>query len=481
MKPALILIALLSLVVPPLRAVEADPRPHLLIIAGANTNPFTHSPGWPEILASNHPEWHIDVSAVNDRSVSEALAGLDNIIAPYPQVDAIILFFGTVESRNANFAKSNADALQKQLADLLEKLKANDRTKSATMIVMTPIPVIDARLDKFGQKDYSEKNGEAVADAFRKAASAGGASIIDVYTWQKSQTADEKAAPITGTLGWGLRDWGHPTLATYVSEQLEAIAIKPRDPAAFAVWKEQYEANRKLDQILSATGEGIVAAGEPLKTTGRKPLNKTDVITATVPVDSLADGSISFVIKSGDGTLTALSPGSEIRQFPDNIPRLKVTTESGEIVIPARGPDWQVIDEAEPETPQAPEKYRANIVKMRYFGVVSGEPQKRKWMLIRFDLAALNGKKPTAATVTLGYAPAIENLQISPTDVTMQVIEGPDRNWQSWTATWKTRDGKTGWTGGTPIVAERNAALKTFLAANPPESVAARAKAELEK
>jgi hypothetical protein len=54
-------------------------------------------------------------------------------------------------------------------------------------------------------------------------------------------------------------------------------------------------------------------------------------------------------------------------------------------------------------------------------------------------------------------------------------VTGPDRNWHCSLATWKTRDGQTGWTGGSVDAGRRKALLEEFLKSNPPAGAAARA------
>jgi hypothetical protein len=58
-------------------------------------------------------------------------------------------------------------------------------------------------------------------------------------------------------------------------------------------------------------------------------------------------------------------------------------------------------------------------------------------------------------------------------------VTDPDAAWSTSAATWKTRDGRTGWTGGKADAAARRPALEAFLKTNPPAPVAARAQTEL--
>ncbi len=456
----------------------ADPRPQVLVIAGANTLPFSHSPGWPEIVNAKLPELAIHVDASAMRTVGEVAPALETILAPYPRLDGVILFLGTNEARVAQFAKADAPALRKQVADLLTALKANARTNKAALIVLTPIPVVDARLDQFSKEAFSEKSSDAVAEAFRLGAADGGAAVIDVHAWSKAQVADGKPGQIVGSLGWGLRDWGHPILAGFVETELAKVSPRPADPVAMDQWRLQRQADRALDEILTNTGEATVAHGPALQS-ARKPLNKATVTTAEVPAEALSDESISFLVKAADQGIAVISPGSEIKQFPDNMPRLVVATDAGEVVIPSPSPDWQVIDEAEPEQAQNPEKYRANIVKMRYFGLASGEPNARKWMLIRFPLKTLVGRKITSASVILGQGPSIEGVKGQVGDITVHIVQGPDRQWNSWQSTWRSRDAGIRWTGGKPDPERRASAIEEFLKSNPPDATARRAKAAL--
>jgi|GEM_PF-4618332 len=59
------------------------------------------------------------------------------------------------------------------------------------------------------------------------------------------------------------------------------------------------------------------------------------------------------------------------------------------------------------------------------------------------------------------------------------IITGQDTQWDDAAATWRTRDGKLGWSGGKIDTAKRTAALKEFLATNPPASIAKKAQAAL--
>ncbi len=55
-------------------------------------------------------------------------------------------------------------------------------------------------------------------------------------------------------------------------------------------------------------------------------------------------------------------------------------------------------------------------------------------------------------------------------------VIGPDRNWHISKATWKTRDGEIGWTGGKVDAAKRKAMIEEFLKTDPPAAAADRAR-----
>jgi hypothetical protein len=60
-------------------------------------------------------------------------------------------------------------------------------------------------------------------------------------------------------------------------------------------------------------------------------------------------------------------------------------------------------------------------------------------------------------------------------------VLGADGNWDDAAATWKSRDGVVGWSGGQVDAAARRARLTAFLATPQPAPVAERAQAELAK
>jgi hypothetical protein len=255
-------------------ALADDGRMEIVILAGENTRPFSHSPAWPELLADAHPEWRVVANVDDKRTLADLPGNLDAALAAAERPDAVLLFFGTLEADAKQFAAHDAATLQTQMKNALAALAAHSKTKGARLVVITPVPVVEARLDKWSKERFTngEANSKAVAAAFRQAAADAGAALVDLHAWMYADVEADKPGRLVGSLGWKLRDWGHPPVAKWLDAELVKLKLAPRDPAAFARWQQQHAAAEKLNEILAATGEGqpavspVISSAHPLFT-----------------------------------------------------------------------------------------------------------------------------------------------------------------------------------------------------------------------
>lgn len=476
----------LLLIVSALGLWAADPRPGILIVGDVNSTGFGFAPSWGVALGKMHPEWRIVVDA-KDRLIGDLAAKPEDALATIDHVDAVLVFVGTREAAADKYKQADAAAVGKQMAEYLAALKANAKTTRARLCVITPVPVIDARLDQYSKAAFAggEANSDAIAAAFAAAAHNAGVLVIDAHKLIKDDAADGKPGRLVGSIGWRVRDWGIPILTRMLEPEIVAtVNPQPADPAAFAAWKAERVATRQLDFILAKTCAGTVTAGERL---AAKPVAAKPAYDAvTIPADLLRGEAVSLLAMADDKPWAMIGTGGDRYAKPT----LVVRCEDGDITIPIPDAEWQCIDEANPDKPVDPFLFRFNVVKERFAMGLRNEEGKRIWGLVRFPLEALAGKKVVSATAQLIPVGMVE-LNFGAADrrplggavggTAYYPVLGQDAQWDGDKATWKTRDGEIGWSGGVVNAPDRKAQLTAFLATNPPATVAARAKDELAK
>lgn len=461
-----VLVLLLSTLLA-LAALEGDPRPTVLIIGENNSAPFGSAPSWIEIVADDHPEWKILADVDTNRGLATAGEQLDAILAPHARIDLVLVFLGTNDVDAKRWPAGGGADVQTKTAELLSRLAAHAKTAKARRVIATPVPVIDARLDKWSKDRFVEgqARSDAVAAAVRAAATAAGTAVIDVHAWAKADVEKDVPGRIVGSIGWLVRDWGHPILARFLDAELAKVMPAPPDAAAFAAWQAEQAAFAKLDAALAATGDGIVRHGAALKATVVK-----DLTTAEVPLAALAGETLDLLFKAEADKGAAVVLGTEKPR-----PLLTVVTAQGEVKIEAPATAWQVIDEAAPKEPVDPNRFRLNQGKMRYYGMARDGAGVRRYVLLRFPLAALAGRTPTAATVAVAARNVLDNADAALGAFTIHLIEGRDRRWHPARATWASRDGVTPWTGAAKDATARKAAVDAALAGAPAAVVKAAA------
>jgi hypothetical protein len=333
-----------------------------------------------------------------------------------------------------------------------------------------------------------DARSQALADAYRKAAETAGAKVVDLHKFVREflnpSGTETQGGWLLGRRGWTVREWGLPYVTDSVCKQIESLNPAPANPDAYDALKKEIEAGRKLDAILAQTGEGIVACG-PALATGELAKAKAWV----VPGDALTGTMFDILVGTDGGTgYAGIMAGSTAKDAA--VPQLTVETEggTGPVAIKPLSYEWQVIDEAAPDQVVKADSWAHNAKYTDYFHpIVGGKAGERKQCLIRFSLGALAGAKAKSATLTIpGGAVSKTGPGVPKPDMSnagpLQVfpVIGPDRNWHFSRATWKTRDGETGWTGGKVDAAKRKQMIEEFLKSKPPAAVAERAKASLQ-
>lgn len=487
LAPLAALAALLGPGAPRAAVAGEDPRPTILILGNTNTEPFGGDPSWAQRLRSDHPDWNLRVRTTSKGTLSEILENAEGWLAHEGRVDAVLIFTGTHEVESKHWEQADAAARKAEMEKLLALIKASDAGKEATIAVLTPMPVIDARLDKWAKKKYGETGAEArsaeLAQAFTEAAEAAGVLVIDVHGWQmqdRDQHKDGskgKTGRLLGSNGFVMRGWGHPIFHRWIAPRIvETVKPTSGDPEGFERWKAEQAALAKLTTILHETAAGTVNHGPALKAEVKK--DKRGVVQevkATVPAALLSGETLDLLVRAPAGKLACFIPTSENKgQGP------LLTVEA--IHIRAPGSAWKVLSEAQPEQGVGARRFSINIGKMRYRPAMREKAGERYWCLLRFPLEALagrTGKEPVDGVITLKLG-QIQQLKGEYGAPEVYPIRAPDKAWTA-NATWATRDGTLGWTGGEVETAKRKAALEAFLATNPPEAIAAMAKAYLDE
>jgi hypothetical protein len=466
-------------------AANPDPRPALLVVGETSSLPAGNGASWAALLQKAQPDWNVVVFADAKRTAAESAAALPAFLAGQPPLAGAILFVGTHDAAAEPFAKGGAAGVVAAVGSMVDAVRKHPGGATTKLFVATPLPVIDARLDKWSIERFKggEANSDAIAAALREAAPKTGATLIDIHAWAKEKAGDDgKPGMLLGTIGWTLRDWGHPILSRRFQEAFAGTAFEPADAAAFAAWKAELAAGARLAEILSATSEGLVAHGPALPSSeGAK-----GATAFAVPAPAIQGPALDVLFTSDDKMFAVVGQGGNM---PAHRTILSVTTDTGKIDISLPAAAWQLLDESAPTRPTDASSYRFNAGKMNYFGVTSAENGARRWMLARFPLDAVAGRKVTQAVITVPGPAGVE--RFTPPDKVEPIpggelgrpaaalITGPDRTWDDTLATWKSRDGKAGWTGGTVDKAARKMALEAFLKTNPPPGAAADAKAML--
>jgi len=467
------------------QAAPSDPRPALLIVGETSSLPAGNGAPWPALIQKAHPDWNVTVFADPKRTAPETAAALPTFLSTQPPLAAAIVCLGTHDAATEVFAKGGAAAVAEAVTSIAAALRNHPGGKSAKLYIATPMPVIDARLDKWAIERFKggEANSDAIAEGIRSAVPKTGSTLIDLHAWAKAK-ADDNGKPglLLGTIGWTVRDWGHPILARYFQETLASVTLEPADPAAFAAWKSEAAARVTLAELLSKPSEGLVSHGPPLAASE----GSNGATVFTLPPAELTGPTLEVLFQSGDRPFAVIGQAGNLPAFRTV---LTVTTSAGKTDILLPSGSWQVIDETTPDRPIDPVSYRFNQGKMNYFGVTSNEKGARRWMLARFPLDKIADQPVTEATISVPGQGAVERFtppdkaEPLPSDQighpTAAVISAPDRPWDDTLATWKTRDAKSGWSGGMIDQAARKKALEEFLKGNPPPGAAAAAKAML--
>jgi hypothetical protein len=476
-------LALLMLGTAVFAAPAEEPRPTILIIGDLQALPQQGS-SWIELMGAQHPEWRIVWNIAAERAPANAAAQLDTILAPYTRIDAVLIALGTGAAGKAAYALQGAPAHETGLSDLIRKLRLQPKTAKAKIAVTTPMPVVEKRLPKNDIDAFTggEARAKLLADAYRKAITKEKVILIDVAAWILADKDDKGPGRLMGDAGWLVPDRGLVALATYLTEALaKQVGPQAPDTAKFATWKATFDAGRKLDELLARTSGGTVAHGERLAAATFADWAGTATVTnAVVPPALLRGSSLDLLVTADAKTLACVAPGSA----STGRPYLCISTEenTAHLIMPSPV-DWQLIDEsARPvDPPVEPWRYSQDRGRAHYYAVMRDAPGKRVCLLIRFPLDTIAGKKPATAVVRFEHK-AVDQFDADLMgSVACYPITGPDRAWSAATATWYTRDGITGWTGGEVQQARRRTELDAFLKTILPEEVRKRAEAELRK
>ncbi|GEM_PF-3110893 len=483
-----------------------DPRPRILLLGESSSLPIRGALPWTGVLERTHPEWRLTNLSVWDSLAGTDVetphkkktktfpgwaAGLDVQLQATDGAELVIVMLGINHSRKEIYEKLPPEQAAEGLRALLQAGKQHAKTKDATWVVVTPLPIVPAKLDKWSQNSFSESVpvNQQLAKAWREVAKAEGAEVIDAHSWILQQG---KQGDAIMNAGWMVRWNGIDKLGAWMTEQIEALSPQPRDAKAFSAWKEVQAAHASLDQILEASGGGRPATTQMLSRVpapeGDKP-KKAPPVRFEVPLDQLAHGSLSVLVESSGPHLSTLGTGSDSYARP----YLEIQRASGKNTkLQHVGTDWQYITELQQDSPLPDRRFGVNIGKWRPMILLDGREGQQRMALMRWKFP-LMGDDPAKRILLVvpnndrrGYFKeefgGKANELKSPGsygDFQFKLLARPDANWDSSVATWKSRDGKNPWTGGEVDSAKRKQDIQAFLQSNPPAEVKARAEALL--
>jgi hypothetical protein len=435
-----------------LTGADPDPRPVVVVIGENGTAPFGSGPAWTDLLQSRRPGWRVVADADGKRDLDGAVRAVPGILAQAGRADLVALVIGTIDAE-ASRAASTA-TMATRYRDLIRAVRAQPAAAAAVVVAVTPVPVVDARLDQWSRERFAggQDRSTAIASAVREAATAEGAPVLDLHAWALADAEGGKPGRIVGSLGWMPREWGHPIIAGWIEPGLAGLLPAPADPARLARWQEVQTAESALDRILATTGEGRPDLGAPLPVTVDKGR-----LQIRVPGTLLTGGHLALAIQAPDGAGVAVSLGGDK-------PRPVMAWAQGSAEPPPWS--WTMIDEAQPGTVVDRNRFKFNQGKMRFHPMARDGAGARRWILWRIPLGGATGAAEATLSATLVGTLDNADAPLVGTPVVRPVL-GRDGGFDPITATWNARDGHGApWTGGSPGPS-RAAAIAGFLATNP--------------
>lgn len=503
--PSMLMAAvLLAALLGQLGAAE-DPRPHVLVIGDFHSQAARGNASWATRLASRHPQWRFTINASRNRVWGPSLVtpkikrgervgdidwpGLRDeipaLLEASGRVDAILVFVGTNNAGAEIAAQTPPEQFEATIAADLAALRNHSLAADAKLLVMTPLPVVQSRLDQWSTERFA--GGEAVCrhltEALRAVATTESLMLFDAY--QRGWDDADGGGPgrLLGSSGWIMRGWAHGIFVNWVDEAVQALDPTPADPAAYAAWQAERESNLALDRILSETG-----AAEADHASAALPAalgNRDRTLIATVPAEALSGPHLSILVKPAESDAIA-SVAAGNAAFGNERPFLQI----GEQRIHAEVAGSALLDEAQPGSSVPMDRYGINSGKWRPFPVTASTAGARRWLVMRFPLPAATDRSAGAqlhlclnhnqgATQILANGRPSEHVRGTWAQPSVHVLQGGDANYDPLSATWTNRGNGSRWTGGAASSAERLAALEAFLAGDVPASVRARAQALL--
>jgi hypothetical protein len=477
----LLLLAVGVLSVSLLSSVEAappDPRPVVLVLGDQASAPFRNSPGWPQVMSQLRPGWNVQVRVQDKWTLAQWEEGVSGLLEGVGPVAAVVVFMGTVDSSPGT---GPLDASEKSYGSLLEKVAGHSALAGAKKLAVTPVPVVEARLDKWSLERFGQGGQERstrLAAAMAAAAQTRGWTVEDVHALIFKDESDGKPGRLVGSIGWLPTEAAHPVLAEKLAEALDKLAPAPADLAAYENWQKERLARLELIRILASTSEGMVSIQEPPAPGVEMPKG----FGVEIPAAWLEGAVLDLVVTPGEKPWSLIGHDGNLPAYRSI---LAVKTAEGDVNLPVKASMMRMIDEARPEGGWQVDRFSLNAGKMNTFAVTSSVAGERRWVLVRFDLAPLSGKKIESAR--LGFLANQVEIRAGPEvkgtlpsgDTGAPVVRRiawTDADWIPNKATWKTRDGTLGWSGGAVRAEERKAALESFLAGQPPAAVAEQAR-----
>lgn len=469
-------------------SAAADPRPHILVIGDTQTIPGKSGQlAWPAALERRRPEWRIETRATAGMRwlpakdgggehlagrVSDMIKGMDS--AP----TLVLVALGLNDLRVGGRLDEAGYDPKEDVARALTALRGQETFAGVPVALVSPFPVAADRLDTWSVASFSNASTRLsrLLPALAAAAEAAKCGWIDV--------SGDGALPLIGRTGWLVGDGD--VAAKALEDRVAGLAPAPKDAAGFEKWKAERAAEKRLDEILSATGGGEPACGPELVVQGKA--EQSAALTVEVPADLLSGPVVAFVVAPATNQPLAVFLG--LSSAADGRPVLNVPVDgTGTVSIALRPGEAALLDEEKPDRVSSGGRFGINQGKWNPVTVVRGEPGRRLWYVMRFSLADLRGRKPSRTASLRMMIPhnlgAIQEMtdgtpgpNIGPFGlIRICALDEPDSKFDGTSATWATRSADLRWAGGKINATARTNALSEFVAAFPGAKASQRARA----
>ena len=450
-------------------------RPNIWVMGG---DMVSRGFGWADFFSTAQPSWRTWKLSTRNWGIDKAALEFDAVAAKAPAADMVVLSFGELECSDAWMEGRAPGDFAEHLKELVRKIREHEKTKTAAIAFVTPFPVQAGRLGKQADAYKTagpDKGSRTFAETFRAVGKETGIPVVDLHGWVLEYTDGKPVDDLrkTGFLadnGYGTSPLGGALCARYVADGLaEAATLKSGNADAYrrlVQYETQYGA---LERVLAETCAGMPRtcdALEPIPMPDQPSIRHFgDEARFRLPVDALQDRRwLTVALQATDAGYVAVCAARTDSPYE---PKVEVTFEDGTkdaFSLPGYG-HWGAIREETPDLPVKWDLTSLNYGKNRLRPVTGGPIGKRRITLMSFDVFKAAGRKVADAALYLRYANIDQGRLYQPecSGVHAALVEGRDAWVAHGGATWRTRDGRSRWTGGDVDAAKRRAGLNALL------------------